>query len=115
MLRLEKDGFAPGEVRLRRSLSRSLLGDLVFPGVISAVAGQEARGAEIAHVFAGTLAFTLGIDFLSGTAFRFPGSVRATLARSQAGETNSAAQDVRRRNRLLPTWLIEKGARVVKP
>ena len=111
VLRLEKDGFAPGEVRLHRSLSRSLLGDLVFPGVVSAVAGQAARRAEIAHVFAGTLAFMLGIDFLTGTAFRFPGSVRATLTRSPAGETGSAAENVRKRNRVLPTWLIEKGAR----
>ena len=124
VLRLEKDGFAPEELPLRRSLSRSLLGDLLFPGAVSAGAAQAARRAELAHVFAGTLAFTLGIDFLTGAAFRFPGSVRATLARSLAVERTapkygtlldwsdaSAAQNVRTRNRLLPAWLIEKGAR----
>lgn len=105
-------------------LSRSLLGDLVFPGVVSAVAGQAARRAEIAHVFAGTLAFMLGIDFLTGAAFRFPGGVRATLdplpARERAAPANrapldwsdaGAAQNMRKRNRLLPVCLIEKGAR----
>ena len=125
MLRLEKDGFAPAELPLRRSLSRRLLGDLVFPGVVSAAAAQEARGWEVTHVFAGTLAFTLGIDFLTGAAFRFPGSVRATLDRSPAAssrERTATADRVRRggsgartepntrkRNRLLPTRLIGKG------
>ena len=125
VLRLEKDGFAPTEVRLHRSLSRSLLGDLVFPGAVSAAAGQEARGWEVTHVFAGTLAFTLGIDFLTGAAFRFPGSVRATLERSPArnsrertatadgarrdGSGGTAAPSMRKRNRLLPARLIGKG------
>ena len=123
VLRLEKNGFAPVKLPLRRSLSRSLLGDLVFPGAVTAAAAQEARGAELAHVFAGTLAFTLGIDFLTGAAFRFPGSVRATLERSPGnsrertatavgprrdGGGATPAPSMRKRNRLLPARLIGK-------
>lgn len=124
VLRLEKDGFAPAALPLRRSLSRGLLGDFVLPVAASAGAAQEATGWEVTHVFAGTLAFTLGIDFLTGAAFRFPGGVRATLdplpAREWAAPANrapldwsdaGAAQNMRKRNRLLPVWLIEKGAR----
>lgn len=125
VVRLEKDGFAPAELPLRRSPSRGLLGDLVFPAVISAVAGQAASRAEMAHVFAGTLAFTLGIDFLTGAAFRYPANVGARLPEGMSTERTgrsggrrlgvahaAAAQDVRRRNRLLPTWLIERGVRL---
>lgn len=124
LLRLEKDGFVPLEFPLGRSLNPWLSGDLVLPVMVSAGAAQEARGRELTHVFAGTLAFTIGIDFLTGAAFRFPGSVSATLARSLGGVDRErtastdaarldgsgvrAGQNLRKRNRLLPAWLIGK-------
>lgn len=127
VLRLEKDGFESEQLPIRRSLSRLLFGNLVLPALVSVGAAQEARGAEIAQVFAGTSALTFGIDFSTGAAFRFPPSVRATLSRFPAvrdrGRTAPAeeirrakvladdnARNVRKGNRLLPAWLLEKGA-----
>lgn len=126
VLRLEKDGFESEQLPIRRSHSRLLLGNLVLPALISVAASQEARGAEVAQVFARTSVLTFGIDFSTGAAFRFPPSVRATLSRSPAvrdrGRTapaersganvpaDEAARNVRKRNRLLPAWLLEKGA-----
>jgi hypothetical protein len=128
VLRLEKDGFESEQLPIRRTLSRLLWGNLVFPALISAGAAQEARGAEIAEIFAGTSLLTFGIDFSTGAAFRFPRSVRATLSQSPAGRdqgrtapakesgvaalADEAARNERKRNRLLPAWLLEKGARL---
>lgn len=128
VLRLEKDGFESEQLPIRRSLSRLLWGNLVFPALVSAAAAQEARGAEIAEVFATYSMLTFGIDFMSGAALRFPPRVRATLSQSPAardqGRTvpaegsgvavlaDEAARNARKRNRLLPAWLLEKGARL---
>lgn len=130
VLRLEKEGFAPVRLPLRRSLSQRLVGDVVLPAAVSAAAAQEARGWEVTHVFAGTLAFTLGIDFLTGAAFRFPRSVRARLVRTPTasgwertapadgvrrdGSDARVAPNIRKGNRLLPAWLIESGTRFTK-
>ena len=89
--------------------------------------GGRARRVPGAQVFATHSVLTFGIDFMSGAVFRFPPSVRATLSRSPAaphrGRTAPAersgvavlaaetARNVRKRNRLLPAWLLEKGAR----
>ena len=128
VLRLEKDGFESEQLPIRRSLSRLLWGNLVFPALVSTAAAQEARGAEIAQVFAGSSMLTFGIDFMSGAALRFPPRVRATLSQSPAARDQSrtvsaegsgvavladeAARNARKRNRLLPAWLLEKGARL---
>ncbi len=58
VLRLEKDGFESEQLPIRRTLSRLLWGNLVFPALVSIGASQEARGAEIAQVFANIL----GVD-----------------------------------------------------
>ena len=128
VLRLEKDGFESEQLPIRRSLSRLLWGNLVFPALVSTAAAQEARGAEIAEVFATYSMLTFGIDFMSGAALRFPPRVRATLSQSPAARdqrgtvpaegsgvavlADEAARNVRKRNRLLPAWLLEKGARL---
>ena len=130
VLRLEKDGFESEQLPIRRTLSRLLWGNLVFPTLVSIGASQEARGAEIAQVFATYSVLTFGIDFMSGAALRFPPRVRATLSQSPAardqGRTltaersgvavlaDEAARNVRKRNRLLPAWLLEKSARLAE-
>ncbi len=130
VLRLEKDGFESEQLPIRRTLSRLLWGNLVFPALVSIGASQEARGAEIAQVFATYSVLTFGIDFMSGAALRFPPRVRATLSQSPAardqGRTptaerpgvavlaDEAARNVRKRNRLLPAWLLEKSARLAE-
>lgn len=124
VLRLEKDGFESEQLPIRRTLSRLLWGNLVLPALVSAAAAQEARGAEIAEVFATSSVLTFGIDFSTGAAFRFPSSVRATLSQSPAargqGRTaaaegsgvgalaDEAARNERKRNRLLPVRLLKK-------
>jgi hypothetical protein len=77
VLRLEKDGCSPVEVRLKRTIS-----GWIAPNLLSAnpMAGQGLDSAsDYPLVAAQGLAVTFGIDFLSGAAFKLPKTVQVTL------------------------------------
>ena len=77
-VRLERDGFAPQVLPLRRSLSRWLWGDVVFS--LNPFAAQGLSSA--AHwplLAAANLGWTLLVDLLSGGAYNLPEEVEATL------------------------------------
>ena len=85
-VRLEKDGFVPEEHPVHRSLSRWLLADVAFAAVSGSVPGGGDAGAPSARIALGLL-WTLGLEYLTGAAFRLPESINAKLkpARRVAG------------------------------
>lgn len=80
-LRFEKEGFAPVDASVRRSLSGWLWGNAAYTVTAGVTAGQAIghRTTAWAHMFPQLAAFTFGIDLLTGAAFRLPRHVRATL------------------------------------
>lgn len=75
-LRMEKDGFVPEEFRVERVLSRWLLLDVV---TIMIPYIRDLGTAEVLGMFAGGLGTVLGLEFLTGAAFRLPESVHRDL------------------------------------
>lgn len=80
-LRLEKEGFGSVHVPVRRSPSGWLWGDAALAVSTGLSAGQAIghRKTEWTHVFLQSAAFWLGIDLLTGAAFKRPHHVQATL------------------------------------
>jgi len=77
VIRLEKDGCSPAEVRLARTIS-----GWIAPNLLSAnpMAAQGLNSAsDYPLVAAQGLAVTFGIDFLSGAAFKLPKTVQVRL------------------------------------
>ena len=82
---LEKDGFGPEELVVERRLSRWLLADTayaVFAGVVSPADGPP--NSRIARV-AGALATVLGLEYLTGAAFRLPDEVAVEMESVEGG------------------------------
>jgi hypothetical protein len=78
VVRFEKDGFAMEEVTLTRTLSAWLIADVAV--VLNPMAGQGLSSLSLwALMVAESLAVVLGLDLLTGAAFKLPLAVRATL------------------------------------
>lgn len=80
-LRLEKEGYDPYEIRIKRTLSAFLLSDLAV-GALFGVGNGKLQGAAAGwgtFVVYGLLLF--GVDFLTGSAFeQSPSVVEAKLS-----------------------------------
>lgn len=83
-LRFEKDGFLPDERSVRRSVSRWLLADVAFIAVTSFLPGGGDEGPPPPRIAVG-LSWVLGLEYLTGAAFRLPKSVDAKLTPAPAG------------------------------
>jgi hypothetical protein len=78
VVRFEKEGFAMEEVALTRTLSAWLIADVAL--VLNPMAGQGLSSPSLWPLMvAENLAVLLGLDFLTGAAFRLPPAIRATL------------------------------------
>jgi hypothetical protein len=77
VVRLEKEGCLPKEVRLKRTVSGWIAGDLMPANPMNAQ-GLDSAG-DYPKMAASGLALTFGIDFLSGSAFKLPKLVQVTL------------------------------------
>jgi hypothetical protein len=77
VIRFEKDGCAPAEVRLKRTVSGWIAGNLLSANPMNAQ-GLDSPSDYPTMALQG-LAVTFGIDFISGAAFKLPRSVHATL------------------------------------
>lgn len=98
-LRMEKDGFAPEEFRVERVLSRWLLLDvatIVVPYINPSVLNDLALALGAIAAGLGTV---LGLEFLTGAAFRLPESIHRdllpTLRAPASREGGPAAPDPR--------------------
>ena len=69
VITLDRDGFLPEEIEVPRSVAahEGVLGDVVLGGLLFRLAGPWA------------LALTLGLDLVTGAAWKLRGPVRATL------------------------------------
>jgi PEGA domain len=94
VLRFEKDGFASQQTALKRTLSKWLLGDLAMAFNPLAAQGLDSA-SQWPLLIAATFAWTAGIDFLSGSAYRLTAAVHAILepiaGRTNAGGASSPA------------------------
>jgi hypothetical protein len=77
VVRLEKEGCLPVEVRLKRTVSGWIAADLVPANPMNAQGLDSA--ADYPKMAASGLALTFGIDFLSGAAFKLPKRVQVRL------------------------------------
>jgi len=77
VVRLEKEGCLPAEVRLKRSVSGWIAGDLLPANPMNAQGLDSA--SDYPKMAASGLALTFGIDFLTGAAFKLPSHVQAKL------------------------------------
>ena len=79
VLRLEKAGYAPVEVRLKRATSRWIAGDVAWSAAQFVNQGYSSTGQAAAGA-AASLAIGLGVDALTGAAYKLvPGEVHVTL------------------------------------
>ena len=76
VLRVERDGFLPREIRLERTLSGWTAGNLVFA---NPYAGQGTSSPPKYSTQLLTTASGFGLDFLTGAAFQFPATVNVAL------------------------------------
>ena len=90
VIRTEMKNFGAREHRLQRSESRWLLGDLaigiaLFPYVRRAVAEcDECTSDFVGHMIAGAVTLApLIVDYLNGTAFKFPARIDTVLVPAQ--------------------------------
>jgi hypothetical protein len=77
VLRIEKEGFVPREVALKRTVSGWTLGNLMAANPM-ARQGLSSQ-TDYRSTAAKGLAVGFGIDFLTGAAFEFPKSVAVKL------------------------------------
>jgi hypothetical protein len=77
VIRLEKDGCSPAEVRLERTISGWIAPNLLSANPI-AIQGLDSASDYPLMAVQG-LAVTFGIDFISGAAFKLPKTVQVTL------------------------------------
>jgi hypothetical protein len=78
VLRLEKEGFAPQELRVTQSMSGWLALDL-FPLNPYIAQGLPSGSGPAKWQRAGALVLAFGIDFVTGAAYTLPGAVHAVL------------------------------------
>jgi hypothetical protein len=81
ILRIEKDGYEPAEVALRRKASVwTPIGATSFLGGVGAVAGVEGGAAAALAIGAYYAGISVGIDLATGSAYRLdPSNVSVTL------------------------------------
>ena len=85
VLRFDKEGFAASEFQVEPRLNRWIFGNLALAALSGAVAAVDRSDVHPGLVSAGTLLWSVGIDFLSGAAFTLPRSVDTSLTPSPAG------------------------------
>jgi len=79
VLRLEKDGYKPVEITLKRATSRWVAGDIAWSAGQFVNQGYSSTGQAAAGAVA-TLAIGVGVDALTGAAYKqVPGEVHVTL------------------------------------
>jgi hypothetical protein len=78
VVRFEKPGFESREIGLKRGISAWLLGDVALGGDPLSCQGVDSL-SKCPQVIASGLAFTVGIDYLTGAAFTLPKKVNITL------------------------------------
>jgi hypothetical protein len=78
VLRLEKEGFAPEQLRVTQSMSGWLAFDL-FPLNPYIAQGLPSGRGPTKWQRAGVLALAFGIDLVTGAAYTLPGAVHAVL------------------------------------
>lgn len=77
VLRIEKEGFVPRDVALKRTVSGWTLGNLL---AANPMAGQgQPSKTDYRSTAAKGLALGFGVDFITGAAFEFPSSVTVRL------------------------------------
>jgi hypothetical protein len=77
VVRLEKEGCLPLEVRLKRTVSGWIAGDLLPANPMNAQGLDSA--SDYPKMAASGLALTFGVDFVSGAAFKLPKLVQVKL------------------------------------
>jgi hypothetical protein len=77
VLRIEKDGFVPADIPLKRTVSGWVSGNLAFANPLM-IQGLNSA-SEYPLMAAQGLAFGFGTDFLTGAAYKLPKVVRVTL------------------------------------
>jgi hypothetical protein len=77
VIRLEKDGCPPAELRLKRTVSGWIAGNLLSANPFAAQGLDSA--SDYSRMAISGLAVTFGIDFLSGAAFKLPKTVHAVV------------------------------------
>jgi hypothetical protein len=78
VLLFEKEGFHPEEVRLKRSISGWVAVDVLVGVNPMMIQGLDST-SQYPGAAARGLATTLGVDFLTGAAYKLPPVVRAVL------------------------------------
>jgi hypothetical protein len=78
VIHLEKDGCAPADIRLTRTTSGWVAGNLVFANPLS-MQGMTHPASQYPVQLVTMLPLTFGLDMLSGAAFNLPKAVHATL------------------------------------
>jgi len=78
VVHLSKDGFTSLDVPLKRGVSRWLAVDAIALNPLSCQGLR--RDQSCAGMLLGTAAMFFGIDLVTGSAFTFPKTVKATLA-----------------------------------
>lgn len=78
VLRFEKDGFQAREIQLMRDVSGWLLVDVAVSFNPMAMQGLDSTD-QWPRVIVTSMAWLLGIDFITGAAYKLPPLVRATL------------------------------------
>ncbi len=93
VLRFEKDGYATTKMSLDRSLSAWLWGDAAWLTAASVIStdGNYGDAWDDAHDFAWLSASTIGVDLLTGAAFKFSREVTAKLGMASAGTAATPA------------------------
>lgn len=84
VLRLEKDGYEPSDVRLKRTVGKAVAGNLAFalfavPLPHQGLADDPLSNGERAAIAFGLPATAIAIDFLNGAAYNLPARVEVTL------------------------------------
>jgi hypothetical protein len=82
VIRLEKDGCSPAEVRLKRSISGWIAPNLLSANPLAAQGLDSA--SDYPRMAAQGLAVSFGIDFISGAAFKLPKTVQVTFEPSSS-------------------------------
>ncbi len=82
VLRFEKEGFATSEFQVAPRLNRWIFGNLALAALSGAMAAADRSYFDGMHpglVSAGTLLWSVGVDFFSGAAFTLPRNVDTRL------------------------------------
>jgi len=83
---LEKDGFVSEELALERRLSRWLLADTAYAVLAGAAAPGEGWPTSRIGRVAGVLGFVLGLEYLTGAAFRLPKAITVEMQPVEGGQ-----------------------------